>query len=327
MKNDKIVAFYSTKDQAERARDELIDAGFDRDDCRIFTGEGPSVWQDMKEAFGFADEEDRYLYVEAARRGGVALLVDFDDEDSPSSQTALRILQKHGPMDLTGQAVEWRKQGWAGYQKTTEQGAVAAQATTTGHTTAHTTHREGEQVLPVVEERLAVGKRAVERGGGVRVYTKVTERPVQEQVNLRQERVTVERRPADRPAGAGDEAFREKTVEVTERREEPVVSKQARVIEEVVVGKHVENRTETVRDTVRRTDVEIEKLNPDDDRGRAFADEFAAELYRDQRYAGRDWVTIEPDARRTFEQRYPGGKWEQFKDSISRGYQRLKAKV
>ena len=86
---------------------------------------------------------------------------------------------------------------------------------------------------------------------------------MQEQVALREERVSVERRPVDRPIAAGDDAFRERTIEATETAEEAVVAKEARVTEEVVVRKQSEERTQTVSDTVRRTEVEVE-----DERGR-----------------------------------------------------------
>jgi stress response protein YsnF len=85
----------------------------------------------------------------------------------------------------------------------------------------------------------------------------VVETPVQEQVNLRQEHVHIERRPVDRPAKM-DEDYRERSIEAEERAEEAVVSKEARVKEELVVNKDVRERTETVEDTVRRTEVEVE---------------------------------------------------------------------
>jgi uncharacterized protein (TIGR02271 family) len=118
----------------------------------------------------------------------------------------------------------------------------------------------GETTIPVVEEELQVGKREVERGG-VRVESRVEEKPVAAEVQLREERVHVERHPVDRPVTDADAAFREGTLEVTERAEEPVVAKTARVVEEVVVGKQVEEHTETVRDTVRRTDVDVQEIN------------------------------------------------------------------
>jgi uncharacterized protein (TIGR02271 family) len=124
----------------------------------------------------------------------------------------------------------------------------------------------GETTIPVVEEELQVGKREVERGG-VRVESRVEEKPVSQEVNLREERVHVERRPVDRPVTEDDKAFREGSFEVTERAEVPVVAKTERVVEEVVVGKQVEEHTETVRDTVRRTDVEVHEVNSKDATG------------------------------------------------------------
>ena len=118
--------------------------------------------------------------------------------------------------------------------------------------------------MPVVQEELEVGKRAV-AGGGVRVVKRVTETPVSEMVRLREEHAHVERRPVDRAATEADLAnFEEGTVEVREMSEEAVVAKKARVVEEVVVGKEVTERSETVSDTVRKTDVEVERVAGDD---------------------------------------------------------------
>jgi uncharacterized protein (TIGR02271 family) len=109
-----------------------------------------------------------------------------------------------------------------------------------------------------VEEALHVGKRQTERD--VHVRTTVTETPVEETVRLRQEHVTVERRPVDRQVRPTDgEAFKEQTMTVTETGEESVVSKQARVVEEVVILKDAAEHIETVRDTVRRTDVQVDQ--------------------------------------------------------------------
>jgi len=115
----------------------------------------------------------------------------------------------------------------------------------------------GEEVIPVAEERLRVGKRDVSHGR-VRIRSYVVETPVEEQVTLREERVAVERRPVDRALGDAEQAFQERTIEAEERGEEAVVSKEARITEEVVVRKEAEQRTETVSDTVRQTEVEVE---------------------------------------------------------------------
>jgi uncharacterized protein (TIGR02271 family) len=122
--------------------------------------------------------------------------------------------------------------------------------------------KEGEEAIPIVEEDLNVGKRQVEHGR-VRVHSHVVETPVQEEVTLREEEVRVERRPVDRPLTGTEATFQDRTIEAVERDEEAVVSKDARVKEELVIKKDVEQRTETVSDTVRRTEVEV-----DDDRSR-----------------------------------------------------------
>ncbi|HEV2560266.1 MAG TPA: YsnF/AvaK domain-containing protein [Microvirga sp.] len=123
-----------------------------------------------------------------------------------------------------------------------------------------TTRGTGDQVIPIAEEELHVGKREVSHGR-VRIHSHVVERPVQEQVTLRDETVQVERRAATGDMRSGTlsgDPFQERTIEVEERDEQAVVSKEARVTEELVVHKDVEQRTETVSDTVRRTEVDVE---------------------------------------------------------------------
>jgi len=104
-----------------------------------------------------------------------------------------------------------------------------------------------------------------------------------------------------------------------------VVSKQPRVVEEVVIRKDVQERTETVRDKVRRSDVEVERTAGQQDG--QIADRFAQELAQDQRYRGRDWKTIENDAYKSFQQRYPNSRLEHFNDAISNGYERMRQRV
>jgi uncharacterized protein (TIGR02271 family) len=104
--------------------------------------------------------------------------------------------------------------------------------------------------------KINVSKRLVNRGT-TRIRRYAVETPVEENVTLRSERVSVERRPVSGDARVADADFADKTIEVSESDEEAVVGKTARVREEVVVRKDVADRVETVRDTVRREDVEI----------------------------------------------------------------------
>ena len=134
---------------------------------------------------------------------------------------------------------------------------------TTGYTGSDVTNDETGKIQ-IIEENLQVGKREV-KTGGVRLRSRIVERPVEESLRLREERVTLERNTVDRPATAADLSnFQEKNIELVERAEVPVVSKEARVVEEVSLSKEVEERTETIQDTVRKTEVDVENLEDND---------------------------------------------------------------
>ncbi len=129
-------------------------------------------------------------------------------------------------------------------------------------------NRTADGKIDVIEENLEVGKREVETGGA-RVTSRVVERPVEEKVNLREEHVEVKRTKVDRPASSSDlENFKEGSVEMHETSEVPVVNKEAHVVEEVSIEKDVENREEVVKDTVRKTEVDVDQLDDETRRRR-----------------------------------------------------------
>ena len=95
--------------------------------------------------------------------------------------------------------------------------------------------------------------------GRVRVRSYAVEEAVSKNVTLHDETVQVDRRVVDRAVTPGDEAlFADKVIEATEMREQAVVSKDARVVGEVGIRKDATQRTETVSDKVRHTEVEVE---------------------------------------------------------------------
>jgi uncharacterized protein (TIGR02271 family) len=303
-------------------------------------------------------EEHAHYYAEGVRRGGTLVTVSADDEDA---EEVMRILNRHNPVDIEERAAQWRQTGVSFAGATTPVGGettrVGGETTVSGAAAsgAGTQYLRGSQEtrVPVVEEELRVGKREVERGG-VRVEARVEERPVEEQVSLREEHVRVERRPADRPATPADfnRAFQDRTIEVTERAEEAVIEKQARVVEEVVVGKDATERTETVSDTVRRTDVDVQPVEAgggasgDFDRlendfrtnfqatyrGNDYTFDQAKPAYRygyslaGEGRGGGDWSNVEPDARRRWEERNPG-TWDKFKGAARYAYDRARGKT
>jgi uncharacterized protein (TIGR02271 family) len=262
------------------------------------------------------------------------LRVDLEDNNI---STVEDILNRHSPIDIYGEQ-ESRTAGTAAGT-----GAVPAE---------EGSRRSGGQTksIPVVKEDIQVGKRQVLRGG-VRVYSRVVEQPVEEKVRLREEHVRVERQPVNRAATDADlAAGKEQVVEVQEFAEEPVVGKQARVVEEVRVGKDVSEHTETVRDAVRHTDVNVEHTGgtrgsaPDDTDFRSdFQSRYAAsgasydtylpayrygyEMASNPRYRGRRFDEVESDLRKDYGQRYPNSAWERMKDAIRYGWDKVTGKA
>lgn len=204
----------------------------------------------FKHLFGTSETEEQGYYSEAVRRGAAVVAVDAPSE--PQLQKAQTILQGFGPIDMNQRAEQWRQSGWSGF----DPDAAPISAEEQG--------REG-QAIPVIREDLQVGKRAIDNGS-VRVVKRVSETPVTQVVPLRQERASIVRRPVDRAATAAD--FKETVVEVRESEEQPVVGKTARVVEEVTVGKEATEHEEKVSDTVRRTDVEVQRVEPGTQRAR-----------------------------------------------------------
>ncbi len=281
---------------------------------------------------GIPEEEAEY-YAEGIRRGNTLVAVRTSDE---RVSDAVRIMEELNPIDIERRAAEWRREGWKPEHEQTREHA-RREPVERGRMT------EGEENIEVVEEDLQVGKREVQRGG-VRVRTHVVEEPVEEEVRLRNEEIRVERKSVDRPASEAD--FREQTFEMTETDEEVVVGKEARVTEEVHVEKDVHTRTETVRDTVRRTEVEVEEIGerPAGYRGtesaysryeprfrqhwqREYRDDdytwdeyqhayrYGYDLANVDRYTDCEWREVEPEAIRVWNRRNPG-TWETFGPAV-----------
>jgi uncharacterized protein (TIGR02271 family) len=267
---------FDSQADADRARTQLLSAGFAADSITMTGGTSPSetassqqgssragqedqgvisrFFQDLFGSDDHASRDDGYAatYQEAFRRGSYGVRVSALDDDEVDR--AERILNAAGAVDVDERAQSWRQEGWSG-------GAAGYQSNDTSRTTPASTLDDGAtRTLKEVEEELKVGKRTVARGG-VRIFTRVVEVPVEESVTLREERAEVTRRAVDRPATEADlAAFKEGSIEVRESAEEAVVSKSARVTGEVEVGKTVTEREETVRDTVRQTRVDVEEI-------------------------------------------------------------------
>jgi uncharacterized protein (TIGR02271 family) len=274
-----VTCLYQDQEKAAAIVSRLEQAGLSRGDIDVYANASDTLIDDLENAG--VPRSDAHAYAEGVRRGGALVTVECDDDEV---DRVVDILDDEGLLDLDEQQASWRSEGWQGYDASTSgatggSGAAAAGLTGSSGTTGtpditrartDATATSGrDEVIPVAEEELHVGKRQVSQGR-VRIQSRVVERPVSEQVSLREERVEVERRPVSGTAQAGTisgDPFQERTIEVEERGEEAVVSKEARVVEEVVVRKEAETRTETVSDTVRKTEVDVEDDRSIQDKG------------------------------------------------------------
>jgi uncharacterized protein (TIGR02271 family) len=254
-----LTALFDDRSDAEDAKRRLEAASIDINHVSVHDKSSPGYsatgysthkdrgfWESVKDVF--VPDEDRHTYEEGVRRGGFLLTASVDEH---SADEAVRILEDARTVDIDQRSSEWRSNGW-------DYAAGGTSAFAGSAPSAGTVAGEREETIPIVEEELRVGKREVDRGS-VRVRSYVVETPVHEQVSLRDEHVSVERRAVDLPIGEGDDAFRERSIEMTETAEEAVIAKEVRVREEVVVRKDVGEHVEHVDDTVRHTEVDVEE--------------------------------------------------------------------
>ncbi|GAB3779564.1 hypothetical protein GCM10028818_30300 [Spirosoma horti] len=300
MAQQTVIGVFDDASDAQRAVDQLVSNGFSRDSIDL-SAQTASNYTDstttrvdrdddddnnsgiggfFSSLFG-SDSDDSRKYSHVASRGSI---VTVHAQSSDDAERAADLLDEYGAVDVDERAAEY---GYSNYNQTSntpnsvDYNAASTGAATTGigatgtgygvtDDLTNTTDRlpvtdtNADQTIKVIEENLEVGKREIERGG-VRVRSRIIERPVEESLRLREERVRVQRTPVNRPATADDlNAFQEGSIELIEHAEVPVVSKTANVVEEISVGKEVNERVETVRDTVRSTDVEVENLTSTD---------------------------------------------------------------
>ncbi|WP_430246363.1 YsnF/AvaK domain-containing protein [Neorhizobium sp. DAR64861/K0K2] len=256
-----ITAFFDDRSEADRAIERLSEAGIPRSAIKMIadggettttTHESKGFWAALGEFF-LADD-DRNTYAEGIRRGGFLVTVSgypFDLHDR-----ALDILDDEGSIDIDERSKAWEFEGWS-RTGSTEAYAASSYDRTSGTATSTAIDADNEEVIPVIEEELRVGKRDV-NNGRVRVRSYVTETPVSGSVSLRDENVEITRRTVDRPLNGNEDAFVDRTIEAEEHREEAVISKEARVVEEISLKKTAQQRQETVSDSVRKTEVEVE---------------------------------------------------------------------
>jgi uncharacterized protein (TIGR02271 family) len=274
MAYEKIVAFYDKADKARNAAHALEDSGFSSSDIGVLNRGSVSDrefrdggWWQRLIGRSVSDQEGA-VYRRTLESGGGVLTLRTPDTEV---DRAMKILNGHGPMDLHDRTTTVERatdRVTSTVDRATDRVTSTVDRATDRPTSTLTTTTPpvgpvrtvaGEEVLRLAEEQLDVGKRQVATGKS-RIRRFVVEKPVQSQVTLHEEHCEVARRAVTDPTLAKDVDWKDQVIEVTETSEQPVVSKTARVAEEVVIRRRGSDHVETVRDTVRRQQIEVERV-------------------------------------------------------------------
>ena len=317
-----VIGLFDDRAEAMHAYDALLSGGFRSADLDILTNDDKDDVPKLAKLGDSVPEPDVHVYLEGVRQGSTLVTVNATGNNVTK---AAEIMAGYHMVNISARVEEWSK---------------------THRTLQLADPKTDENVLEVVEEELEVGTRQVERGR-MRIYSKVSEREVERQVSLRDETIRVRRRPVSREVPVSDpNLFKERSYEMTEVDEEAVVNIRARVIEEVVIDKEVAEKIETIHQTLRRTDVEIEEVpgvRSFDDYASDFrsyytqrlaksgldyekyapAFRFGHSLAMNEPFRSQRWETIEPDVRRLWEEKNPG-TWEQLKDAVHFSWEKVR---
>lgn len=256
MAYERIVAVYDKAGKAKDAVRALEASGFPSTNISVLNRESltdvevreTGLWRRL---FGrsVGDHESR-VYGRTVESGGAVLTLRLQDADVAR---AMKILDVHSPVDISERSFTTK-------QSTTP--ATIPEHSLAGppvSSPAASQPAVKEEVLRLAEEQLDIGKRQVETGRA-RVRRFVIEKPVESRVTLREEHAQMLRRPVSGPSAAKDVDWSEKVIEIIETAEQPVVTKTTRIAEEVVIRREGSDRVEIVRETIRRQQVELERL-------------------------------------------------------------------
>lgn len=262
-----VVAIFNSMEEAETAADDLFDNGFLKENIDVSSGEkyeedekGESgITRFFKNLFGTNDEKTK-RYSHVAKKGYVVAVHTQSEEEALE---ACEILDDNGAIDVNDHYNKYftpvkEDRDETNDEEIEDENIKNNVEDDTGDEIANESQ---SKTVPVIEENLQVHKKEVPTGG-VRVRSRIVEKPVEENLRLREEHVHVERRKVDRaPTDEELRNFKNETTEFTEHAEVPEVEKTPKVVEEVRVQKDVDHRNETVHDKVRSSDVDVEDLD------------------------------------------------------------------
>ncbi|ELR97172.1 YsnF/AvaK domain-containing protein [Gloeocapsa sp. PCC 73106] len=315
-----VIALFDDRDEAMRAYAALQEAGYAQADLDILTNDDRDDEPKLAKMREYIPQPDVDVYLQGVSDGGTIITANVSDS---AVERAAGVMSSFNMVNIKERAVTMK--------------GVYAQLSDPA---------QNKNVLEVIEEDLQVGKEEVERGR-MRIYTVVTEREVQQDVTLRDETLKVSRRPVNRSVSINPDLFKQKSFEMVEIDEIAKVKKTARVVEEVSLGKEVIEKIETIKETLRRQDVEIEEVKT----ARTFVDydtdfrgfyttnfsnsgvtyeelqpafNYGHKLATTEPFRSSPWSAVEPDAKRIWEEKNPG-TWEQNQTIIKYAWEKVRS--
>jgi uncharacterized protein (TIGR02271 family) len=317
-----VIGLFNDQNEAKRAYTALVTEGYAKADLDILTNDDRDDEPKLAHMRDWVPKPDVDVYLEGVAHGGTIITANVADS---AVARAAGIMSGYNMVNINQRAVE--------LQKTRKDLALTDAA-------------KSDNVLEVVEEELQVGKQDVERGR-MRIYSVVSEREVHKDVALRDETLRVQRHPVNRAVDINPDLFREKSYEMIEVDEIATVAKTARVIEEVSLGKEVAEKVQTIKETLRRQDVQIEEVaaaRPFIDYELDFRDfynknltksgvtyeklrpalQYGYDLATREPFRSSPWTAVEADSRRIWEEKNPG-TWDQSKAVIKYAWEKVRS--
>jgi len=365
-----VIGLFEQRDEAMRAYSQLLAEGYARADMDILTNDDRDDEPKLARMHSWVPAPDVDIYLAGVRDGGTIVTANVGDS---AVARAASILGAFRMVNISKRAADLAMKVHASPAASATSGPMAAKAATTattgsvGASAAASTSMgpkqvpakatvppkeigltdpvKNDNVLEVIEEDLSVGKQEVERGR-MRIYNVVTEREVAQNVRLKDETLRVQRRPVGRAVEINPDLFKPRSFEMVETDEIAQVKKTARVVEEVVLGKEVADKVETIKETLRRQDVQVEEIpaaRPFD----AYTDDFKTfyakhlatsgvtfehltpafrfghGLASREPFRSSPWSAVEADARKIWEEKNPG-TWDQSKAVVKYAWERVR---
>ena len=269
MAYETLVAVYDTAAHADAAVKALKAAGFHESDISVFDDERlkagkKTLSAGVKEAglwhrlFGTdVYQHEASIYGQTVEDGGVVISVRVPDSEVAHATAVLDI---HRPADVHDRAVTQGVAPAAHVETIQEKIEAVPLAAVQKVAVSPKLAAAQPDVLRLAEEQLQVGKEMAETGR-TRVRRFVTEKDVAADVTLHEEHAEVIRKAISDSKFVGDIDWADEEIEVVETAEHAVAKKTAKIVEEVALRKIGSDHVETIRDKLRRQQVEIERLD------------------------------------------------------------------